>query len=121
MTKELMDKSRKALVSAKMLLDSGDADGAVSRAYYAMFDAARAALGGDGNAKSHAGLIGAFGLHLVKPGKFPAEQGRALNRVQELRSVADYLASPVPLDRAAEAVADAEAFVAAVRDFLKKG
>ena len=41
---ELMAKADRALASAKLLLDSGDVDGACNRAYYAMFDAARAAL-----------------------------------------------------------------------------
>jgi uncharacterized protein (UPF0332 family) len=41
---ELMDKARRAATSARLLLDMGDLDGACSRAYYAMFDAARAAL-----------------------------------------------------------------------------
>ncbi len=40
---ELMAKANQALASAKLLLDTGDADGACNRAYYAMFDAARAA------------------------------------------------------------------------------
>lgn len=40
---ELMAKARRAVLSAKVLLDVGDADGACNRAYYAMFDAARAA------------------------------------------------------------------------------
>jgi uncharacterized protein (UPF0332 family) len=40
----LMMKAETALSSARALLDIGDVDGAVNRAYYAMFDAARAAL-----------------------------------------------------------------------------
>ena len=49
-----------------MLLDAGDADGACNRAYYAMFDAARAALLASGApfdpeiARTHSGLISAF-------------------------------------------------------------
>jgi hypothetical protein len=49
--------------SAKMLLDSGDTDGACNRAYYAMFDAARAALLASKApvtpeiAKTHSGLL----------------------------------------------------------------
>ena len=42
--KELLDKAERALASAQVLLDIGDVDGACNRAYYAMFDAARAAL-----------------------------------------------------------------------------
>ena len=41
---DLMAKAVQAAISAKVLLDTGDADGACNRAYYAMFDAARAAL-----------------------------------------------------------------------------
>ena len=40
---DLMAKAAQAAESARMLLTSGDADGACNRAYYAMFDAARAA------------------------------------------------------------------------------
>ena len=70
---ELMAKARRAVLSAKVLLDAGDADGA----YYAMFDAARAALIASGApveaelARTHNGLISAFSLHLVKTGRVP--------------------------------------------------
>ena len=39
----LMTKADRACTSARALLDLGDVDGACNRAYYAMFDAARAA------------------------------------------------------------------------------
>ena len=39
-----MRKAERALASARVLLQDGDAEGACNRAYYAMFDAARAAL-----------------------------------------------------------------------------
>ena len=42
--KELFGKALIAASSAQILLDAGDVDGACNRAYYAMFDAARAAL-----------------------------------------------------------------------------
>ena len=69
-----MAKAERALASAKLLLDSGDVDGACNRAYYAMFDAARAALLSINApvpaevARTLSGLIAAFSLHLVKPG-----------------------------------------------------
>ncbi len=40
----LMAKAERACSSARALLDLGDVDGACNRAYYAMFDVARAAL-----------------------------------------------------------------------------
>ncbi len=42
--KELFTKAQTAAASARILLNAGDVDGACNRAYYAMFDAARAAL-----------------------------------------------------------------------------
>ena len=47
---ELLEKATRAASSAKLLLDTGDTDGACNRAYYAMFDAARAALLASGGA-----------------------------------------------------------------------
>lgn len=67
-----MAKASRAIASAQLLLDAGDVDGACNRAYYAMFDAAHAALLWAGarvnpaETKTHRGLIAAFGEHLVK-------------------------------------------------------
>ena len=86
-----MAKAHRALTSAQTLLQDGDADGACNRAYYAMFDAARAALIASKApvppeiAKTHSGLIAAFSLHLVKPNLFPVELGRSLNKAEDLR------------------------------------
>ena len=72
MTRELIDKAERALASARLLLADGDTDGATNRAYYAMFDAATAALVWAGAVtvqtlpKTHSGLISAFGLVLSK-------------------------------------------------------
>ena len=41
---DLLTKARRASASAALLLDDGDINGACNRAYYAMFDATRAAL-----------------------------------------------------------------------------
>lgn len=117
----LMAKADTACASAQMLLDAGDVDGATNRAYYAMFDAARAALMASGaplepeSGRTHSGLIGAFGLHLVKNGPVARELGRQLNRAHEIRLVADYRGESVSLADAAEIVAQAAAFVAALR------
>jgi uncharacterized protein (UPF0332 family) len=80
----LMAKAVRASASARVLLDLDDVDGACNRAYYAMFDAARAALRTSGalvqpnRIKTHGGLIAAFGLHLVKNGPISRELGRLL-------------------------------------------
>jgi uncharacterized protein (UPF0332 family) len=100
-----MQKADRALASARLLLDIGDLDGACNRAYYAMFDAARAALAGDAEpeaARTHNGLIAAFSLRLVKPGRLPRELGRMLNRAEEIRLLADYTGGSVEPDDAAQ-------------------
>lgn len=118
---DLMAKARQAAGSAKVLLDTGDADGACNRAYYAMFDAARAALLASGApveseiARTHSGLISAFSLHLVKTGRVPVELGKSLNKVEDLRLVADYKGDPVETENAVWAVQQAEAFVYAMQ------
>lgn len=120
-----MAKAHRALASAKLLHDSGDADGACNRAYYAMFDAARAALLSIQApvlaevARTHSGLITAFSLHLVKPGLVAVEHGRSLNKVEDLRLIADYRGDPVTLDNAAWALEQATRFLAAVHALQK--
>jgi uncharacterized protein (UPF0332 family) len=119
-----MAKANRALASAKLLLDSGDVDGACNRAYYAMFDAARGALltvnapVPSEVARTHSGLITAFSLHLVKPSLIAVEHGRALNKVEDLRLIADYKGDPVTLDNAAWTLEQAEKFLAAVLVFI---
>jgi uncharacterized protein (UPF0332 family) len=86
----LLRKAVTALSSAKLLLQSGDADGACHRAYYTMFDAARASLMAFQRSdevlsiKTHSGLIASFSFQLVKPGLIDIEFGKALNKIKDL-------------------------------------
>jgi len=114
---DLMAKAEQAAVSAKVLLDTGDGDGASNRAYYAMFDAARAVLLASGFdvGKTHRGVLNAFSERLVKNGSVPQEMGRLLKRAETFRYVADYEGDPVELSDAREMVGQAEIFVAAMR------
>lgn len=115
-------RGERSLETASLLLDI-DPDGAANRAYYAMYYAARAALLTVGQVrraegKTHAGLISAFGEHLVKPGLIPAEHGRALAQVADLRLAADYDVVETPGVAVIEVVARADAFVTAVKDWM---
>ncbi len=91
---EYLVKATRALASAKLLMTDGDLEGACNRAYYAMFDAAHAALLrleqsiNPAEIKTHRGLIAAFGKYLVKPGLLAAEYGRSLNQVEQIRLLA---------------------------------
>ncbi len=117
---DLMTKAQRALVSAHTLLADNDNDGACNRAYYAMFDAARAALIASKApvppeiAKTHSGLISAFSLHLVKSGRFPVELGRSFNKIEDLRLVADYKGDPIESEDAQWAVQQSQQFVAQI-------
>ena len=67
---DFLTKAKIAGQSARLLLAAGDTNGAVNRAYYAMFDAARSALTTIDpeliNTKTHASIIRRFGKHLVE-------------------------------------------------------
>lgn len=63
-----------------------------SRAYYAAFYAAEAALLSLGETRSkHSGVLSAFGLLVVKQGGFDPKLAAELRRLFELRSIADYM------------------------------
>ena len=117
----LMAKAAQAVASARVLLETNDADGAANRAYYAMFDAAQAALlssgvpAADALGKTHRGVINAFSAYLVKEGPVSKELGRQLKRAEEVRLVADYNGETVTLADAAELVNQAELFVKAMQ------
>jgi uncharacterized protein (UPF0332 family) len=119
--KLFLEKAERALDDVWTLLAARSAEGACNRAYYAMFDAAHAALFAlrleeiKAPIKTHNGLIAKFGEHLVRPGHFAVEHGEALNVVQRLRQIADYSGEPIELDKAAWSVERADAFVAAVK------
>ena len=117
----MMAKAEKACLDARLLLENGSSDGATNRAYYAMFDAARAALLASGasvdleQVRTHAGLIGAFGNYLIKNGPVSKEMGVFLRRSLKVRMTADYDGDSVELEDARKIVEQAENFVAAMR------
>jgi uncharacterized protein (UPF0332 family) len=114
-------KAERTLSAARLLLSGGDTEGSCNRAYYAMYYAAQSALLAAGIAepeegyKSHQGLIGAFGQHLVLTGLLDPNLGRSINKVQRLRQLADYVGDAPSLEDATGAVAQAEIFVGAIR------
>jgi uncharacterized protein (UPF0332 family) len=120
-------KAERALDSAWLLLGDGDIEGACNRAYYAMFDAAHAALmlsgavAGPAETRTHSGLIGAFGKHLVKSGRLPADLGRVLNQVERMRLLADYTGEDIEQERARWVVEQAASFVGAKKDAFTPG
>ncbi len=119
--KTYISKAERALATARLTLQAHDGDGACDRAYYAMFNAAHAALfalGAESNArpiKTHSGLVAKFGQDVVVAGHLPADCGRDLANVQKYRQVADYTAESVDAADATWSVDRAAAFVAAIK------
>lgn len=90
-TSALIEKARRYLKSAEILLKDGDFESSASRTYYAMFYVAEAALLTKNlSFSSHKGVISGFGEHFVKTGIFSKEMGRELNRAFEKRQIGDY-------------------------------
>jgi uncharacterized protein (UPF0332 family) len=102
--------------------DHSRTNGAINRAYYAMFYAARAALqhvGIEVPSSKHGVLVSKSGQHLIKTGRLPHDLGRWLNRMLELRATADYGQGPPARAETEEALARAVLFLDAVEAFLK--
>lgn len=119
---KFMVKATHAVNSASILLAEGETEGACNRAYYAMFNAAHAALlwsgahVNPGETKKHNSLIAAFGKHLVLTGLLPSDLGKALNKAENVRILADYTGEDIETEKAAEIVAQARLFVASVEN-----
>lgn len=115
-----LERARRELAAIRLLADAGFATQAVARAYYAAFYAAEAALQAEGQSRSkHAGVIAAFGRHVINDGGMDRSHGIVLRTLSDRRNVADY---DVPEDASAAdakaAIADAMAFVDAVAEWL---
>jgi uncharacterized protein (UPF0332 family) len=92
---EYIDLANEDLSAAQDNLRLGHLRVAVSRAYYAMFYAATAVVGSQGQWRSkHHGLIAAFGQFLVKPGLVEPGYGRILQNAFEARLDSDYAPHP---------------------------
>lgn len=89
--KEYLKNSKERIESAEVLMNAKKYNDAMSRVYYAFFDAATAALlSKDLTAKTHQGLIIVFGENFIKNGKITSGAGRWLARAKEAREEADY-------------------------------
>ncbi len=83
--------SKESLKEAQVLLDQELWRGSISRAYYAVFHLAQAALLTKGIERSkHSSIISAFGEFLAKPGLIDRSFHKDLQFVFEQRQDADY-------------------------------
>jgi uncharacterized protein (UPF0332 family) len=111
-------KAGEAARSAHVLCDVGLYGDAVSRAYNAMFSAARAALreidGELDKAKTHATLIRRFGSHVVVGRGLESSIGSLLPQVEDVRITADYGEVPMTERACKQTIDEMDRFLEAV-------
>ena len=112
-------RSREELAAARLLAGGGFAAQAISRAYFAAFFAAEAALLALGETRSkHSGVVSTFGRLVIREGGLDEAIGRLLRSLFERRNEADYLSVAAPAQEADAAIRDAERVVDAVETWL---
>ena len=107
---------------AQVLLDATDFRDSISRSYYAVLDAADAALIAKGfTPRSHEGSISLFSRHFVKNGSVDQKFGGLFNRMKKARERADYEREVVFEKEDAEYWLDiAKEFVSTIENLLPK-
>lgn len=113
-------RARKSLHAAETLLDHELFEDAVSRAYYAVLHASKAALTTvDIFPISRQSVRRMFGLHLVKTNLIEREYATILTSEQEDRELSDYdITISIEQDRANQRVMDARKFVDRIECYL---
>ncbi len=117
---KLLERADKALAVTKTLIDNGHFGDSMSKAYYAMFYAASAALiQNDVIRHKHSATISAIGQYFVKSGKLKAEFHQMLISAFEDREMADYnVAWNASADEANERYLSACVFVKAIKKVI---
>lgn len=117
-----LEKSRRFLSSGQALLELGDPDSAVGRAYYSMFHVAEALLLSKGlEYSSHRAVQSAYGREFAKTGLLPERFHRALLDAYESRLSADYESGiGIDSETARRHLADAKQFIDAAAEYLDR-
>ncbi len=116
---ETLAMARQSLHAADILQHESIYDDAVSRAYYAMFNAAHAALLSKGIARSrHKGVLSAFGFHFVRTGLVSSELHNAFEAAYQRRLTADYSPQSTSQEEAETVLKDAQEFVEVIEAVL---
>ena len=85
------EKAHRSLRTARLALEDDDADGAVSRTYYAAFYIASAALMLVGERpKTHAGVADRFWVRFAETEQIPRDVAKMIHRALNARLKADY-------------------------------
>lgn len=115
-----LERAKRSLQAAEILQAAGLYEDAVSRSYYAVMHAAKAALlVHDAIAESHAAIRRLFGSVLVRPGFLEKEWAAVLGREQDRRIKADYdVGFSWDAEESSRLLEEAATFVQRIRDYL---
>lgn len=110
---------------ARVLLRAGHFNGSANRAYYAMFNSARAVLAARTDLRvidirRHSAVLKLFSQHVVKVGLIARELGAAINEAFEIRAIAEYDTVHVSEKQAREVVVLMESMLEAVAPLLER-
>jgi uncharacterized protein (UPF0332 family) len=116
-----LNRAKKALLAAKILIEKDLREDCISRAYYAVLHGAKAALSMVGvEPDTHDGVRRMFGLHLVKTGKIEKEFAKIFTAEQEDREIGDYaIYINIEKERANQRVNEAEKFLKRIEQYLQ--
>jgi uncharacterized protein (UPF0332 family) len=118
-------KANESLKAAERCFEEGLCNSSVSRAYYAMYQAAQVALERAGLKRAewtHGALQATFANELTRRRKlYSSFLARDLNVVQDLRHTADYRDNDVSKRQAARALAKAREFVSQIKKGISNG
>ena len=86
-----LEKAKKCLASAKLLVQSDDYCSAANRSYYSIFHSIRSLLVLEGvDFSKHAGVMAYFQKNYVKTGIFGKDYSKILTEAFQIRSESDY-------------------------------
>jgi uncharacterized protein (UPF0332 family) len=121
-TRQLLDKTDRAIQAAEALLAATGAEFAVGRVYYAMFYTAEAFLHERGlKFSKHGAVHAAYGKEFAKPGLLDPKFNRWLINAFDMRLQEDYDADTLMTGEQVEDMLEqARTFLAAAQEFLRK-
>lgn len=117
-----LNKGKEKLSVANLLFEEKFYLDAVSKAYYAMYQVARAILITKGmDSRKHSGIISLFNQHFVKTGLVARDFGKMLAKTRDIRESSDYEDFYIiSKEEAKLAISNAERFIREIEKILKE-
>ena len=117
----LLEKAARAIRAAEILLQSGDPENSVGRAYYGLFHTAQALLRArDLKYRKHSSVHAAYGEHFAKTAILDPKYHRWLLAAFNKRLEGDYMSDAhIEVDAAASTIEQAKEFLQTARQWLE--